>query len=180
MKLRFSNEINKLDIDPRSLGRRCIHDVVIYVHVGTYLNDFCSLAQVKIQVIFQFRIFFKKESNFWWFPFQIFGDFQTFPLIYQLLICRTDILTKLRWFQLFSTSQNTSQNSISIFFKSNFWDLSIYVSITNAGQILTKPGWFLLSGYGQTDRQTDTVLESSYGNMSAHKKKFKSNCKISG
>ena len=23
---------------------------------------------------------------------------------------------------------------------------------------------------GQTDRQTDTVLESSYGNMSAHKK----------
>ena len=29
---------------------------------------------------------------------------------------------------------------------------------------------FLFSGYGQMDRQTDTVLESSYRNMSAHKK----------
>ena len=43
--------------------------------------------------------------------------------------------------------------------------LSIDVSITNVGLILTKPGWFF-SGYGQTD----TVLESSHGNMSAHKK----------
>ena len=40
-------------------------------------------------------------------------------------------------------------------------DLSIDVSITNVGLILTKPGLFLFSGYGQTD----TVLESSYGNM---------------
>ena len=73
-------------------------------------------------------------------------------------------------------------------------DLSIDVSITNVGLILTKPGRFLFSGCGQTDRrtdrrtdrqtdgqtdrrtdrqtdrQTDTVLESSHGNMSAHKK----------
>ena len=39
-------------------------------------------------------------------------------------------------------------------------------SITTVGLILTKPGWSFFSGYGQTD----TVLESSYGNMSAHKK----------
>ena len=45
-------------------------------------------------------------------------------------------------------------------------DLSIDVSITNVGLILTKLRWFLFSGYGQTDR----VLESSHGNMSAHKK----------
>ena len=45
-------------------------------------------------------------------------------------------------------------------------DLSIDVSITNVGLILTKLGFFLFSGYGQTD----TVLESPYGNMSAHKK----------
>ena len=45
-------------------------------------------------------------------------------------------------------------------------DLSIDVSITNVGLILTKLRGFLFSGYGQTDR----VLESSYGNMSAHKK----------
>ena len=44
-------------------------------------------------------------------------------------------------------------------------DLPIDVSITNVGLISTKPGWFLFSGYGQMDRKTDTVLESSYGNM---------------
>ena len=57
-------------------------------------------------------------------------------------------------------------------------DLSIVVSITNVGLILTKLWWFLFSVYGQmdgrtdgrTDGQTDTDLESSYGNMSAHKK----------
>ena len=73
------------------------------------------------------------------------------------------ILTKLRWFQFFGTSQNTSQNSISNFWKNQiFWfpccstreDLSIDVSITNVGLILTKSGWFLFSGYGQTDKQT--------------------------
>ena len=79
-----------------SKGRRCIPDVVIWVHVETYLNDFSSLAQVKIQ----FRI--KKK---------------------------------------------TSQNSISIFFlnqiimfpcSSTLKDLSIDVSNTNVGLILTK------------------------------------------
>ena len=49
-------------------------------------------------------------------------------------------------------------------------DLSIDVSINNVGLILTKLWGFLFSGYGQMDRQTDTVLESSYENMSAHKK----------
>ena len=34
-------------------------------------------------------------------------------------------------------------------------DLSIDVSITNVGLILTKLWWFLFSGYGQMDRQTD-------------------------
>ena len=53
-------------------------------------------------------------------------------------------------------------------------DLSIDVSITNVGLTLTKLGGFLFSGYGQMDRRTDgrtdRVLESSHGNMSAHKK----------
>ena len=49
---------------------------------------------------------------------------------------------------------------------STFEDHSIDVSITNVGLILTKLWRFLFSGYGQTDR----VLESSHGNMSAHKK----------
>ena len=56
-------------------------------------------------------------------------------------------------------------------------DLSIDVSITNVGLILTKLWGFFFLGVrtdgqtdGRTDRQTDTVLESSHGNMSAHKK----------
>ena len=58
-------------------------------------------------------------------------------------------------------------------------DLSIDASITNVIDlhwlILTKLWWFLFLGCGQTDR----VLESSHGNMSAHKK-FNSKLKISG
>ena len=95
------------------------------------------------------------------------------------------ILTKLRWFQLFVKSQNSNfelfWKKIQIFgfpWCSTREDLSIDVSITNVGLILTKLWWYLFSGCGQTDgqtdrrtdRQTDTVLESSYGNMSAHKK----------
>ena len=56
----------------------------------------------------------------------------------------------------------------------NSEDLFIDVSITNVGLILTKPGWFLFSGYGHTDM----VLASSYGNMSAHKKFINSKLKI--
>ena len=53
-------------------------------------------------------------------------------------------------------------------------DLSIDASITNVGLILTKLWWFLFSGCGQADGQTDRhgfrILISSYGNMSAYKK----------
>ena len=49
-----------------SKGRRCIHDVDIQVHVETYLNvDFSSSAQVKIQVKFNFELFWKKNQIFW-------------------------------------------------------------------------------------------------------------------
>ena len=74
-------------------------------------------------------------------------------------------------------SSGYGQNSFSNFFEiknqifrflcsSTRRDLSIDVSCTNVRLILTKLWWFLFSGYGQTDR----VLESSHGNMSAHKK----------
>ena len=70
----------------------------------------------------------------------------------------------LEWFQLFSTSQNTSQIQFRTLKKKkkNSWfsccstreDLSIDVSITYVGLILTKPGRFRFSaywnsGYGQ-------------------------------
>ena len=93
------------------------------------------------------------------------------------------ILTKLRWSQLFSTSKNTRQNSISNFFEkkkkiiifgflccSTRENLSIDASITNVWLILTKLWWLHFSGMDrQMDKHTDTVLESSYGNMSSHK-----------
>ena len=50
--------------------------------------------------------------------------------------------------------------------RSTHEDLSIDESITNVGLTVTMLGWFLFSGYGQTD----TILESWYGNMSAHRK----------
>ena len=60
----------------------------------------------------------------------------------------------LEWFQLFSTSQNKSRIQFQTFLKKNqiFWfpccstreDLSVDVSITNVGLILTKLRWFQL------------------------------------
>ena len=60
----------------------------------------------------------------------------------------------LEWFQLFSTSQNTSRIQFQTFFFLNqiFWfpccstreDISVDVSITNVGLILTKLRWFQL------------------------------------
>ena len=113
--------------------------------------------------------FFEKKSNFW------VPCCSTREYLF-IDVSNTNvglILTKLWWFQLFGTSQNSisnlfeEKNQILGFLCCSIReDLSIDISITNVGLILTKPGWFLFSGYGQTD----TVLESSYGNMSAHKK----------
>ena len=103
---------------------------------------------------------------------------KTLPFMYHLLI-----LTKLRWLQLFSTSQNKSQNSISnlknLIFECSFYstreDLLIDASITNEGLILTKI-WVISFLGVRTDRH-NTGLEYSYGNMSAHKN-FNSKLKI--
>ena len=82
-----------------SKGRRCIPDVVIEVHVETYLNDFSSSAQVKIQVKLNFKLFWKKKNQIFCFP-----------------CC--------------STRE----------------DLSVDISITHVGLILTKPGRFFFLG----------------------------------
>ena len=125
-----------------------------------------------------FELFWKKKSIFFLFPCcSTRKDLSIDVSITNVGL----ILTKLRWFQLFVKSQNSNfelfwkKNPIFGFpWRSTREDLSIDLSITNVGLILTKLWWFLFSGYGQTDgqtdRQTDTVLESSYGNMSAHKK----------
>ena len=73
----------------------------------------------------------------------------------------------LEWFQLFSTSQNTSQIQFRNFFEKKFKffgshvvvatreDLSVDVSITNVGLMLTKPGRFF-SRHTET-RGTDRI-----------------------
>ena len=72
----------------------------------------------------------------------------------------------LEWFQLFSTSQNTSRIQFRTFLKKKtqiFWfpccstreDLSVDVSITNVGLILTKPGRFF--SWRTETRGTDRI-----------------------
>ena len=80
-------------------------------------------------------------------------------------------------FQLFSTSQNTSQIKSRTSLKKNlfFWfpccstreDLSVDVSITYVGVILTKPGRFLFSaywnsGYGENSIPSITNLLKNF------------------
>ena len=108
------------------------------------------------------------------------------------------ILTKLRWFQLFVKSQNSNfelfwkkKNPFFGFpWRSTREDLSIDVSITNVGLILTKLWWFLFSGYGQMDRQTDRQMDRRTDRQTGfwnplmetcrHTKNFNSKLKISG
>ena len=107
------------------------------------------------------------------------------------------ILTKIRRFQLFVKSQNSNfelfWKKIQIFgfpWCSTREDLSIYVSITNVGLILTKLWWYLFSGCGQADRQTDgrtdrrTDRQTRFWNphmeTCRHTKNFNSKLKISG
>ena len=85
-----------------SKGRRCIPDVDMEVHVETFLNvDLSSSAQVKIQVKFNFELFWRKN--------QIFGSpWCSTREDLSIDVSITDvglILTKLRWFQLFVKSQ---------------------------------------------------------------------------
>ena len=77
----------------------------------------------------------------------------------------------LEWFQLFSTSQNTSRIQFRNFFEKNqiFWfpccstreDLSVDISITNVGLILTKLRWFLFSAYGNSGYGQNSISSIS-------------------
>ena len=154
-------------------------------HIGeTYLNvDFSSSAQVKIKVKFNFELFWKKN----WFPCCSTRE----DLSVDVSITYVGlILTKLRWFQLFVKKQNSNfelfwkkKNQIFGFpWCSTRKDLSIDVSITNVGLILTKLGWFLFTGYGQMDRRTDrqTRFWNPHMETCRHTKNFNSKLKISG
>ena len=77
----------------------------------------------------------------------------------------------LEWFQLFSTSQNTSQIQFRTFFFLNqiFWfpccstreALFVDVSITDVGLILTKLRWFIFSAFGNSGYGQNSILSIS-------------------
>ena len=90
--------------------------------------------------------FFEKKNQIFWFPCCSTRE----DLSVDVSLTNVGlILTKLRWFQLFVKSQNSN---FELFWKKvNFFlfpccstrkDLSIDVSITNVGLILTKLRWF--------------------------------------
>ena len=144
----FNNAQEKTRCRP-SKRRRCIPDVDIEVHVETYLNvDLSSSAQVKIQVKFNFELFWRKKNQIFGFPWCSTRE----DLFIDVSITNVGlILTKLRWFLLFVKSQNSNfelsrkKNQIFGFpWCSTHEDLSIDVSITNVGLILTKLRWFQL------------------------------------
>ena len=94
----------------------------------------------------QFQTFLKKKNLIFWFPCCSTRE----DLSVDVSLTHVGlILTKLRWFQLFVKSQNSN---FELFWKKNQifgfpWcsireDLSIDVSITNVGLILTMLRWF--------------------------------------
>ena len=138
-----------------------------------------------------FHLFVKNMTKLGW--FQLFGtspqvkiQFQTFLKKYQILgfpWCSTRedlsidvsitivglILTKPRWFQLIVTSRNSN---FELFWKkyknlgfpcfSIRQDLSIDVSITIVGLILTKLGWFQLFSTSQNSISNFFFLNSNF------------------
>ena len=80
------------------------------------------------------------------------------------------ILTKkkLRWLKfnfgfLWKKKKKKKKKKMGFSCCSTCEDLSIDVSITNTGLILTKLRWFLISGYGQTDRHNFGILKMETG-----------------
>ena len=89
--------------------------------------------------------FFEKKNQIFWFPCCSTRE----DLSIDVSITNVGlILTKLRWFQLFGTSQNSISNFFWFPWCSTREDLSIDALITNVGLTSTKPGRFLFSGYG--------------------------------
>ena len=110
------------------------------MHVATYLNvDFSSSAQVKIQVKFNFKLFWKK-SNFWFTCCSTRENLSVDVSINNLRL----ISTKPGRF-LFSAygKSGYGQNSISNFFEKNLiWE---FPCCSTRGLILTKLRWFVKS-----------------------------------
>ena len=128
----------------------------------TDIDEAKMISALQLKSKFEFRTLKKKGVQFFGFPWcSTREDFSIDVSITNVAL----ILAKLRWFQLFSSSQNSNfelfwENFQIIEFPccSTREHLSIDVSITNAGLILTKLWWLLNSGYRQTDRHGFVIL----------------------
>ena len=98
-----------------SKGRRCIPDVDMEVHIETFLNvDLSSSTQVKIQVKFNFELFWRKKNQIFGFPWCSTRE----DLSIDVSITNVGLIsTKLRWFQLFVKSQISN---FKLFWKKKF------------------------------------------------------------
>ena len=155
-------------------------------HIGEAHVDFSSSAQVK----FNFELFWKK-NQFFWFPWcSTREDLSIDVSITYVGLHSIDKARAISFLGVRKLGVRTEFNFVDfeLFEKKNPifgfpWcstreDLSIDVSITNVGLILTKLRWFLFSGYGQMDGQTgfwNPQMETC-----RHTKNFNSKLKISG
>ena len=120
------------------------------------------------------EIFPEFWNIFWWTIF--YKKVAVYDFLWCInYLCRTDIDEA----RVISALRHKSKFNLELFWKKNqifgFPCCSTReVLMITVGLILTKLGWFFFLGV-----RTDTVLESSHGNMSAHKK-FNSKLKISG
>ena len=142
------------------------------------INYYCKTDIDEAKVIsahrhkskFNFELIWKKNSNFWVPMLQYSRRPFHWCISYW---CRTDIDEAMVISALQHKSKfefRTLKNQIFGFpWCSTRKDLSIDVSITNVGLILTKLWWFLFTGYGQMDRQTQ-FWNPHMETFSAHKK----------
>ena len=161
-------QLIKLDVDPRrdddaspiSSYRSLLRPTWMISslwHKSKYESKFNfelkkKTSQTKYKSKFEFRTILKKKQQTFEFP--CCSTREDLSIDVSITIVGL-ILTKLWWFQLFSTSQNSN---FELFWKKQFFefpccsireDLSIDVSITIVGLILTKLWWFQLFSTSQ-------------------------------
>ena len=135
---------------------------MIFVFWWSTLNEYIT-REWKIYIIFQFNDWKSKNIKEILYLFILDVDPQRDDDASPMSTYRWDLLEC--WFQPFSTIQI----QFWTFLKKKSWfpwwstreDLSIDVSITNVGLILTKPGRFLFSAYGNSGYGQNSISSIS-------------------
>ena len=146
VQIQFRFFLNQIIMFPCSSTLKDLSIDVSNTNVGLILT---KLRRFQLFVKIRISNFFEKKNHIN-FGFPCCSTCEDLSIDVSITIVGL-ILTKLRWFQLFVKSQNSN---FELFWKKNQIfgspccstreDLSIDVSITNAGLILTKLRWFQL------------------------------------